>query len=146
MACFTLWVWSMQTTAWWIYMWMSNWMGVVMSVRHVLGILSQLPLSQDPAIFYLMMQTFIKSITELYFIPQSLILFQFVRKLQLNKHKTSSHVLLVWAVGQDSAPSADFIMIGINDVFFQVRVYSTSSNEWKQIDLKNGSWIYMKLY
>jgi hypothetical protein len=39
--------------------------GVVMSVRHLLGILSGLPLSQDPAIFYLMMQTFIKSITEL---------------------------------------------------------------------------------
>ena len=38
--------------------------GVVMSVRHVLGILSRLPLSQDPAIFYLMMQTFIKIITE----------------------------------------------------------------------------------
>jgi hypothetical protein len=35
--------------------------GVVMSVRHMMGILSRLSLSQDQAIFYLMMQTFIKS-------------------------------------------------------------------------------------
>ena len=107
--------------------------GVATNVRHELVTPFQLRLSQDQAIFYSMTQTFIKSIYKDHFILKSHKLhFSLIgnsNSINLRVRVTSSHGLLLWAGGQDSAPSADFIMIGINNGFVQVRIYLTSAKQ-----------------
>lgn len=63
--------------------------------------------------------------------------------INLRVRVTSSHGLLLWAGGQDSAPSADFIMIGINAGFVQFS-YNLGSGEvvleYNSTRIDDGLW------
>lgn len=63
--------------------------------------------------------------------------------INLRVRVTSSHGLLLWVGGQDAAPSADFIMIGINNGFVQFSFNLGSGEvvlEYNSTRIDDGLW------